>query len=139
MKLREILELAKNRYPTSKESRYAVNTERRAWRLKNQKRYLLNAAKERAARHDVPFRLLESDIVVPDVCPVLGCRLEMSEVGLGAQDCSPSLDRIENQLGYVRGNVWVISWRANRLKSDATLEEMKKLVQALEQASRRSS
>jgi hypothetical protein len=31
-------------------------------------------------------------------------------------------------LGYVRGNVEVISWRANSLKRDGTLDEMEKLV-----------
>jgi hypothetical protein len=30
--------------------------------------------------------------------------------------------------GYIKGNVRVISWRANELKGDATLEEMKAVV-----------
>jgi hypothetical protein len=46
---------------------------------------------------------------------------------------SPSLDRIDNTKGYVPGNVWVISWRANDLKRNATLEELKLLVAALEE------
>lgn len=38
---------------------------------------------------------------------------------------SPSLDRIEPDLGYVAGNAIVISNRANRLKSDATIDELR--------------
>jgi len=34
-------------------------------------------------------------------------------------------------MGYVKGNVWVISHRANRIKNDATLLELEKLVTAL--------
>jgi hypothetical protein len=37
---------------------------------------------------------------------------------------SPTLDRIDNSKGYIVGNVWVISMRANRLKSDATVDEL---------------
>lgn len=41
------------------------------------------------------------------------------------QASSPSLDRIDNRMGYVPGNVWVISWKANRMKSDASMEELR--------------
>ena len=46
----------------------------------------------------------------------------------GTSPASPSLDQIVPGLGYVKGNVQVISHRANTLKSDGTLEEFKKLV-----------
>lgn len=39
-------------------------------------------------------------------------------------DASPSLDKIIPSLGYVPGNVLVISWRANRIKCDATANEL---------------
>lgn len=62
------------------------------------------------------------DIAIPEFCPLLGLRLSFSS------DCTspnqPSLDRINSALGYVKGNVQVVSLRANLLKRDATLEEM---------------
>lgn len=64
-----------------------------------------------------------------NACPVFGYSFTTN---CKSADTSPSLDRIDSSLGYVEGNVWVISTRANRIKSDATLEELKLLVAALE-------
>ena len=36
------------------------------------------------------------------------------------------------ELGYIKGNVWVISNKANRIKNNATLEELRLLVKNLE-------
>ena len=76
-----------------------------------------------------------SDIVIPDVCPVLGIKLDCA-AGLKA-DALPSLDRIDSSKGYIKGNVWVISWRANQLKRDSSLGELRMLVAALEKQERR--
>ena len=43
----------------------------------------------------------------------------------GGRFNSPALDRIDNTKGYIRGNVWVISHRANQMKVDANIEELK--------------
>uniref|UniRef100_A0AB74UMJ1 Uncharacterized protein n=1 Tax=Caulobacter phage BL57 TaxID=3348355 RepID=A0AB74UMJ1_9VIRU len=43
-------------------------------------------------------------------------------------DHSPSLDRIDNALGYVPGNVVVVSWKANRLKNSGSLQDLKALL-----------
>ena len=87
-------------------------------------RSMFQNAKGRAKKQGIPFAITKDDIVIPDTCPVLGIRLEWG-VGLGRMnDGSPSLDKIVPELGYVPGNVCVISWRANRLKSDATLAEL---------------
>lgn len=76
----------------------------------------------RAVKNNVPFTIEESDIVVPDVCPVLGMKLK---IGVGAKsENSPSLDRRIPSLGYVPGNVFVISWMANRLKGPHTDPEI---------------
>ena len=91
---------------------------------KNVKKDLLNKAKQRSNKRGIPFLLEEKDIPdFPDTCPVLGIPVFRSEGR--ATDNSPSMDRIVPSKGYVRGNVRIISERANRLKNNATAEEMK--------------
>lgn len=87
---------------------------------------LLSNAKGRALRNGITFDLTRDDVVVPDVCPVFGEPFVWG-VGEGRNDFSPSLDRIIPDRGYVRGNVQVISWLANRLKSNATLMQLQQV------------
>lgn len=97
--------------------------------------YLYYNAKYRAKRLGLPFDLEKSDIVVPEVCPVLGIPIDPNKRGRGSiSPNSPSVDRIIPERGYVKGNICVISWRANDLKKDATLAELKALVAYLEAA-----
>lgn len=70
----------------------------------------------------IPFAITAEDLAIPEFCPVLGLRLRLG-AGLHAPD-GPSVDRIRPHLGYVVGNVRVISYRANLLKSNATLNEL---------------
>lgn len=99
----------------------------REYRKNNPKKYLVSAAKERSKRYNRPFDLTEDDIEIPELCPVLGIELVRNTQGL--QDNSPSIDRIDNDLGYVRGNVVVVSMKANRLKSDATPDELMRVAE----------
>jgi hypothetical protein len=92
------------------------------------KRVMMLAARKRAQQAHVPFAITEEDFEIPERCPVLGLCLESRRGRRGPIDSSPTLDRIVPGLGYVRGNVVVVSWRANRLKSDATLEELTRII-----------
>ena len=84
---------------------------------------LLIRAKHRARARGIPFDLAVEDLLpIPIVCPVLGVRLAFN--GGRMKRNSPSLDRMRPALGYVRGNVRVISQRANELKRDATADEL---------------
>lgn len=94
----------------------------RAWRKRNPERYLLQLARRRAENNGLAFDLEVSDIPIPKRCPLLGIRLAMN-IGQSG-DNSPTLDRILPDLGYERGNVWVISQRANQIKSNASYEEI---------------
>jgi hypothetical protein len=87
---------------------------------------MLNSARCRAKKAGLPFDLKPEDIVFPECCPVLGVRLERS-VGKSGPN-SPSLDRIIPEKGYVKGNVAVISYRANAMKQDANIEEIEALL-----------
>ena len=79
------------------------------------------------------------DIVIPPVCPVLGIPLRFRREGAkGPKPDSPSVDRIVPSLGYTRGNVRVMSNRANTLINNATIEELETVLAFL-RATRASS
>lgn len=82
-------------------------------------------ARVRARRAEVPFTITVDDIAIPTHCPILGIPLFQTVGRKGGGDNSPTLDKIEPSKGYVPGNVIVISGRANRLKSDATIKELR--------------
>lgn len=101
----------------------------REYRYTSPERYvsaLWSYCKSRAKKKQLPFTIEQTDIQIPDVCPVLGIPLVMKAGG--RQNGTPTVDRIKPELGYVKNNVTVISWRANRLKNDATLEELQAVV-----------
>ena len=86
---------------------------------------MFNSARVRARLRGVAFDIELTDVVIPEYCPLLNIPLS---VGDGqAHDGSPSLDRIDNTKGYIKGNVWVISRRANTIKSVASLEELESI------------
>lgn len=96
-------------------------------------RYLLQHAKTRAKKYGHPFSLSAADIEMPDVCPVFGWPFKWGEGKMGWRNMyAPSLDRIKPQLGYVPGNVMVISVRANHLKANGTLWEMRRVLAYME-------
>ncbi len=92
-----------------------------------QRSTMLRTARQRAKKRGVPFELVVADINVPSHCPVLGFQLILSS-GKVAYN-SATLDRIKPALGYVRGNVIVISMLANQIKSSATPEQIMKVAQ----------
>lgn len=64
------------------------------------------------------------------VCPVFGCAIH---AGGAKDDCKAELDRLIPSKGYVKGNVRWISRRANRIKSDASIDEIKKILKYMEE------
>ena len=94
----------------------------------------LYLARRRAASLKIPFALAREDLTpLPEVCPVLGITLDYGKkkyVG-DTRDEAPSLDRVIDERGYVSGNVRVISYRANRIKNNGTLEEHRAIVKYL--------
>jgi hypothetical protein len=102
----------------------------RHWRLKYPEKSLLRLALKRSVVRGSTFSITVGDVVIPTHCPVLGIPLFVGN--RQQKDNSPTIDEIHPGGGYVKGNIAVISWRANRLKSDATLEEMRKVVKYYE-------
>ena len=79
---------------------------------------LVSTAKGRAKRWDIPFDLHPSDLIVPDVCPYLKTPFIPKTM------YAMSLDRIDPSKGYVKGNVEIISRKANAMKNNATVQEL---------------
>lgn len=82
---------------------------------------ILNRTRGGAKRRGIEFSLAREDVVIPEFCPILGIRLD--PVGTLGSFAVPSVDRLDSRRGYVKGNVAVISFRANSLKNDGTAEE----------------
>lgn len=96
------------------------------------------AAKDRARKSEIEFDLHASDVSIPIHCPILGVRLE-SGMGKGRghaislKDTAPSIDRVDNSRGYTIDNIIVVSFRANRIKSDASWQELLKIARFYEE------
>lgn len=101
---------------------------KRAWQrqqLNNPAGTLIRAAKQRAKKRGLEFNIDYEDVVVPKFCPILGIPLIVGVgSGYGGNQNSPSLDRIDNSKGYIKGNVQVISHLANSMKSTADKETL---------------
>lgn len=97
---------------------------------------LYRFARDRARVKGIDFDIDVSDIVIPDICPVFKKPFVFDKKGYGADPMSPSLDRIDSTRGYVRGNVAVISHRANSWKSDLSLSEVRALLTYMEEQER---
>ena len=103
-----------------------ANQQMKHWKANHQERYMINKARFRAKKRGVPCTITGIDVFIPSFCPVLGVPLYWGDKQ--KSDNSPSLDCFIPALGYVPGNVFVISMRANRLKGDATLAEVEKIL-----------
>ena len=84
----------------------------------------VGGAKARAAKRGVAFDLDKEYVrgLIPDECPVF--KVPFVFFGRALGPWSPSLDRIDPTRGYIKGNVAVISLKANVIKSDATISEI---------------
>lgn len=84
--------------------------------------------KRRAREEHVPYALtldyVDSLCAAAPVCPITGLELLRGSKG----DNRPSLDRVVPKLGYVPGNVSCISYAANRVKGQFSLEQAERLV-----------
>jgi len=100
---------------------------------------MLAKARERAKAKNLSFNIDREYIrsIIPSHCPIFGIPLEWSAQrgnGHGPLPNSPSLDRIDPSKGYVKGNVWIISNKANTIKSYASHEELKLVTEAVGRA-----
>ena len=87
--------------------------------------------RNQALKKGIPFTVDLDDIEQPELCPILGIKLNYGWGGKSGHLRDPAkatIDKVIPALGYVPGNVFIISWRANKLKSDMTFEELEKIM-----------
>lgn len=113
------------------------HTDRERYRaLENTLPYQLRQRKVSATKLGIPFDITMEQIDQPEHCPVLGIKLNYAWGGKEGYLRDPSkatLDKLIPVLGYVPGNVFVISWRANKLKSDMTFQELEKILKYMKE------
>lgn len=86
--------------------------------------------KQNARKTKWEWDISYTDIKYPLICPILG--IELDWFSPFKQDNSPSFDRIDATKGYIKGNVIVCSWRANRIKNDGTAKELRQIADFLD-------
>ena len=93
---------------------------------------MFSNAKKRAKKAHLEFTITIEDILKlwTDTCPVLG--IKIASGAIQDRDNSPSLDRKDNSKGYIPENIRIISYKANRLKSSATIDEMRLILKYME-------
>lgn len=90
--------------------------------IKNYKKQILHRTKRRALEKGLDFNIVEEDIIIPEYCPLLEIPLVIGTKN--EYENSPSIDRIDNSKGYIKGNIQIISKKANSMKNSASYEEL---------------
>jgi hypothetical protein len=97
------------------------------WRHANPARCLHLNIKSRATRMGTEFNLDWQDIDIPILCPALGIPIMAGTnegMKTGPSPYSPSVDRIDNTKGYIKGNIQVLSHKANTMKNSASPQQL---------------
>jgi hypothetical protein len=104
---------------------------------------ILGECHRRAKKKGVPFDMKASDLfdpktgAVPEFCPIFP-HIRIDYNGGPDRRCWPSVDRIVPELGYVTGNVWVISFSANTWKMNGSNPAERKRIVAIMTGTRRN-
>lgn len=99
------------------------------WKDNNIRLSMVAVARRTAREKGWEFSITADDLFIPQFCPLLGIELKRGKIK--NRDAAPSIDRIDSDKGYIPGNVWVISFRANRIKNNATSDELLQIAQRL--------
>src|ERR1700675_389529 len=115
------------------EAKRAVFAEKKAKRrpgMQAMRRLKMNWKKcrERAIEKGIPFNLDLEDCQPPACCSVFGTPFK---VGLPWYQRA-SIDRVKPELGYVKGNIRIISQLANSIKSTANSTQIRAVADWLE-------
>lgn len=110
-----------------KENKEKINQYTSRWKKVHVEKAILSRAKSRAKIRQLAFDLTLEDIIIPEKCPYLQQTLDP----FGPADFCPSIDRLDSTKGYIKGNVEIISFKANRMKNTATQDELLVFAQSI--------
>ncbi len=108
--------------------RYGINDGSELYKAKRAKFIIKKSNMKRAGKE---FTINFGELDWPEYCPVLGIKLDYFAEGK-PNDNSPSFDRVDNNKGYVKDNVQIISYKANRIKNDVLINELKLILEYME-------
>lgn len=107
----------KQYYKDYDEARYDARTPQR----------MVNSARTRAKKAGLPFKLRQSDVVIPLACPICNEAMASAKGIRGGTKNSPTLDRVICSEGYVKGNIAVICKNCNSKKGHASSTELRRI------------
>ena len=110
-------------------NRDKFNEAQKTWGKNNPEKAILTKTKTRAKKNGTEFNIDINDIRIPEKCPILNIPIIREFKGGGDKNkgpraTSPSIDRLDNTKGYVKGNIQIISHKANAMKNNASPEEL---------------
>jgi hypothetical protein len=106
-------------YTNHEENKIKRKMQSKKFREENPIQRLFYGAKNRAKEFNLDFNIEPEDLFLPEICPVFKTKFKSKT------SYAMSLDRIDPSKGYVKGNIQIISKKANTMKSNATKEELK--------------
>jgi hypothetical protein len=113
-----------------KKNKKKINKQSKQYRenrkINDREGYMLTQLRNHAKDRRKEFNLTIEDIVIPDICPIL--HIPIDRTAKGPHPNSPAIDRIDNSKGYLKGNVCIISAKANMLKSNLTIIQLERLL-----------
>jgi hypothetical protein len=112
-------------------NKYGSPEKRKELHRKDPRKIMLMNARQRAKQKGLDFNIELSDIVITEMCPLLNIPMYVSDIKIGPN--SYSLDRIDSTKGYIKGNIMVISHKANTAKGNLSLNELELLVNNLKE------
>ena len=115
----------KNKEKRSQQNKVLYQSSRKIKFTNDPQHYLWYVARTRSRKNGIEFTITKEDIIIPEVCPILGMPLTKGD---GYLPNAMSLDRVDNNKGYIPGNVRVISRQANMLKSSLTIDILEKII-----------
>jgi hypothetical protein len=115
----------KNKEKRSQQNKVLYQNSRKVKFTNDPQHYLWYVARTRSRKNGIEFTITKEDIIIPEVCPILGMPLTKGD---GYLPNAMSLDRVDNNKGYIPRNVRVISRQANMLKSSLTIDILEKII-----------